>query len=79
MATKISDTEIEMEKITPEVRTTVKYERGFIESQIKAIQASKDAYDAQRDAEIAECNSILAEMDLLGIKVAVEPVTEEIK
>ena len=67
MATKISDTEIEMEKVTPEVRTTVKYERSFIEQQIKDIQAQKDAYDAQRDVEIKECQDILKAMNDLGI------------
>ena len=73
---KISDTEIEMEKVTPEVRTTVKYERGFIEQQIKNIQSQKDAYDAQRDAEIKECQEILKAMDDLGIVAKVAEETE---
>ena len=68
MATKISDTEIEMEKITPEVRTTVRYERGFIEGQIKAITQQLADYTAARQVEIDECSAIIAEMDKLGIK-----------
>ena len=67
MATKLSDTSIEMEKVTPEVRTMVTYERAFIEKQIVAIQSQKAAYDAQRDAEIKECQDILVEMDKLGV------------
>jgi len=69
---KVSDSVIIMEKVTPEVRTTVTYERGFIEKQILNIQSQKDAYDAQRDAEIKECQDILKAMDDLGIK-ATEP------
>ena len=78
MATKVSDTEIEMDKVTPEVRTTVTYERGFIEKQILNIQAQKDAYDAQRDAEIKECEDILKAMDDLGIVAKVTEPTEVI-
>ena len=69
MATKLSDTSIEMEKVTPEVRTMVTYERAFVEKQIVAIQSQKDAYDNQRDAELKECQDILEAMDDLGIIV----------
>jgi len=48
---------------------TTRHERGFIEKQIINIQAQKDAYDALRDAEIAECLQILTEMDKLGIVI----------
>jgi hypothetical protein len=80
MATKISDTTIEMEKVTPEVITPAKiekvqYDRDFIENQIKAITAQRDGMIAEKEslirlkeAELAECESILAEMDKLGIK-----------
>jgi len=67
MATKISDTEISMEKVTPEVRTTVKYERSFIEQQRKDIIKQSDEYVAARMKEVAECDAILKVMDELGI------------
>ena len=68
---KVDDYNIERTKQEAQpaaVKTT--FNREFLESQKKAIQASKDAYDAQRDGELAEVNEILAECDKLGIKVA---------
>lgn len=73
---KISDTEIEISKEKPAEIIITKYERSFIESQIKAITEQRDAYNAQRDIEIAECQSILTEMDKL--EIVVKPA-EEIK
>ena len=64
---KISDTSISMEKVTPAVTVTNTYERGFIESQIVAITAQRDAYVAQRNIEIKECEDILKAMDDLGV------------
>lgn len=81
---KISEFEIEIAK-TPEVIDAVKnvYERGFIESQIVRITKDKEDYVTKRDAEIAECNQILAEMDKLNIVIkpveeVVEPQLEEV-
>jgi len=73
---KISDYEIEITKEKPVESVTTKYERGFIEQQIKNIQKQRDDDDALRDAEIAECVAILKEMDKLGI---IEKLAEEIK
>ena len=70
MATKISDTSISMDKVTPAVTVTNTYERGFIEGQIKSITAQRDAYVAARQVELDECNAIIAEMDKLGILTA---------
>ena len=64
---KISENTIEIEKIIPEARIKLRYNRLFIEQQIKEINAQKKAYDDSRDAEIAECEAIIIEMDKLGI------------
>ena len=81
-ATKISDTEIEITKDIPKPEPVVqKYERSFIERQIVAIQSQKDAFDAQRDLEIADCQAILDQMDSLGVvakPVKVQPNPVEI-
>ena len=70
---KVDDYNIErtkQEEKPAAVKTT--FNREFLESQKKAIQASKDAYDAQRDVELEEVNEMLVECDKLGIK-ATEP------
>jgi len=65
---KINDYEIEIIKeVTQTIVEVVKYDREFIEKQIVSIQAQKDAYIADRDAEISECQAILAEMDAHNI------------
>lgn len=73
-ATKISNTTIEITKeiITPTRTEKQTYERKFIEDQIVAITAQRDAMIALKEAELKECTDILAEIDKLGIKVAVE-------
>jgi len=74
---KISSYEIEFTKQEAmPAPVVVKYKRSFIEQQIKDIQAQKAEYDLQRDKEITECQSILAEMDKLEItteKIEVTP------
>lgn len=45
------------------------FEREFIEKQIIAITKQRDDMIASKEAELAECQSILAEMDKLGIEV----------
>lgn len=74
MDTKISENTIEINEVVPEVITKTQYERGFIEQQIKTITEQRDRDNALRDAEIADCNAILAKMDILGIVVKVEPL-----
>jgi len=73
---KIDDFTLEITKeiLKPEPIKTA-YERSFIENQIKTIQADKDNYVALRDAELVECNSILAEMDKLNIVSKVETLS----
>ena len=78
-AIKISDTTIEMEKVTPEKiipaeTKKVQYERSFIEKQIISITKQRDAMIAEKEAliilkeaELKECQNVLAEMDKLGI------------
>jgi ABC-type transport system substrate-binding protein len=50
------------------------YDRTFIENQIISIQKQKDDFDALRDAEIAQCQDILAQMDTQNIIARPEPV-----
>lgn len=66
---KISEIEIEVTKViqNPEPIKT-KYERSFVENQIKVITEDRDKYVASRNAEILECQNILNEMDKLSIK-----------
>jgi len=72
---KLSEYVMEVTITKPVEFVTTRHERGFIEKQIINIQAQKDAYDALRDAEIAECQAILAAMDVLGIVTKlVEPL-----
>ena len=77
---KISDSSIEITKevITPTVTTKQTYERGFIESQILAITAQRDALIAIKEAELKECTDILKAMNDLGITTKVEVVDEGI-
>lgn len=71
---KISDTEIEMEKVVPETRTIVRYERKFIESQRTEIIKQRDAYVVARNVELAEVDAILKAMDDAGVTgTAVQP------
>ena len=70
IATKISDTAIEIDKVTPAIPekiTRQRYERKFIEEQIIAITAQRDEMIALKEAELAECQAILSEMDKLGV------------
>jgi hypothetical protein len=69
--------EITHELPIPEVVKTT-YERSFIENQIKTITEDRDNYVALRNTEIAECESILVEMDKLNITSKVEPIVEKV-
>lgn len=73
-ARKVDDFSIEMEKVVPETRTTVKYDRKFLESQLVAIQAQKDAFDADRDRELAEVVALLKACDDAGVVAKSEEV-----
>ena len=76
---KIDDFTLEITKEvpTPEPIKT-KYERSFVENQIKVITEDRDKYVASRDAEILECQNILDEMDRLNIVAKVEPIEEKV-
>ena len=71
---KINDTTIEITTVEPAKENKNKYERSFIEQNIKDIQKKKDDFDALQDIKLAENNQILSEMDKLDIVVAVEPI-----
>ena len=74
---KISDSEIEITKTTTPspVTTTTRYERKFIEEQVKQITAQRDALIAIKEAELKECKDILSEMDKL--EIIVKPIEDE--
>ena len=70
---KLNNTELEVTKPAP-VMEPIKtvHNRRFIREQLKAIKASKDAFVTARNAEIAECQAILDEMDRVGVVEAGE-------
>ena len=73
-AKKLSDTQIEITKQAPQPEPVItRYERNFIEAQIKAITAQRDAMIALKEAELKECQDILLECDKLGIVAEVKP------
>ena len=67
--TKLSATSVEVtrEAPAPVVPPKQRYERKFIEEQIKSITEQRDDLIAAKEAELKECTDILAEMDKLGI------------
>lgn len=75
---KISNTQLEVTKevVTPTKIERRVYERKFIEDQIKAITEQRDELIAIKEAELAECQAILAEMDKQGIIIKTEPIKE---
>lgn len=81
---KLNEFEIEITKDAPIIEKIVtKYERTFIENQIVEIQKSKDVFNDLRDAELAECQTILSEMDKLmiinkPIEIQKEIISEEL-
>ena len=58
---------IQIDKTIPEKVETVTYDRAFIEQQIISITEQRDEELAAREAELAECQAILKEMDKAGI------------
>ena len=70
---KVSNNEIEIIK-QPAVPEPVKvrYERSELEKQLKDIQAQQDRDNKLREEEKAEVQTILDEMDKIGI-VAIQP------
>ena len=77
--TKISETSLEVTKEIPTKTETQIYERKFIEDQIKAITESRDEMIALKEAELKECQDILAEMDKKGIVLKEELIVSGIK
>ena len=75
-AQKITATRIAIDDVTPAVPEKVRrvtYERKFIENQIKATTAQRDALIAMKEAELKKYTDILAEMDKLGIVAEIKP------
>lgn len=70
VVTKVDDHTIATEKITPEVRTPVQYDYGFLKNQKASIQFQKDRDNALRDRELSEVNFLISEADRLGVSDA---------
>ena len=77
---KISEVELEVttEIITPIQTKTTNYKREFIENQIIEITKQRDEMIALKEAELLECQTILAEMDKQGIITEVEFETKQV-
>lgn len=71
---KIDDNTISAEVTIPAKVETRRYDYGFLKQQRLTIQADKDRYDALRDAELLEVDTLIAEADKLGVGV---PKVEE--
>lgn len=79
--TKINDTQVEVTKEVAPVKVEKRiYERAFIEQQIKNITAQRDEMIALKEAELAECNAILDEIDngVVEVEKVVKEVVEEV-
>ena len=78
--TKLDDNTIEVVKVIPERELPPqRYTVEFLNNQKKSIQTQLDNYTAQRQAEIAEVDSLLAECTKLGVVAKEEPINEVIK
>jgi hypothetical protein len=73
-AIKLSDYKIQVTKTADPVVTVHEYDINFLLKQKKDIQASKDAFDALRDAELKEIDGLLAHCDTYGITALVEDI-----
>lgn len=76
---KLSDSAMEVTE-TKELVTVNSYEYDFLIAQLARIKKQKEDEMAQRDAEIAQVENLIAEADKLGIKAKVaEPVEEPVE
>jgi hypothetical protein len=74
--TKIDDNTISLEKVVPATTVTQRYDYSFLKTQRATIQADKDRYDALRDAELLEVDTLIAEAEKLGVGVKAEVVVD---
>jgi len=66
---KVDDYTLEVIKPVTITYPSVSFDRGYLESQRKSIVTHLEEYTKAREAEIAEIDGYLKEMDKLGIKV----------
>ena len=76
---KVDSNTISADKTIPQKVVTSKYDYGFLKQQLIDIQKQKDDFDALRDAELAEVNTLIAEADKLGIVEKVEEVISPVE
>ena len=76
-AVKVDEFTIQITETKQPVVTVKEYDINFLVSQLKSIQASKDAFNAARDAEIAEINALLQHCEEHNVIAKPEVLTEE--
>jgi heterodisulfide reductase subunit C len=59
--------EIEIEKVIPEKRTMVKYDRDMVERRLEMLIKQRDDFTTQLQKQIDEQQAILGAMDKAGI------------
>jgi hypothetical protein len=74
---KIDDYIIEITETKEPVTTVKEYDVNFLQKQLKDIQAQKDAFDADRDREIAEVLVLLKHCEDNSIVAKEDPLIEE--
>ena len=70
--TKQSDTEIQVVKTAPPVVTTNTFTLDYLNSQLAAIQAQKDDFDAARQLELDDVQAMIDEAINQGVKTSAE-------
>ena len=74
---KVDDFTLSVAKIPPTPEPIItNYTREFVENKIVEIQKQKDDFDARRDEELQEFQTILDEMNKQGITIKKEVVDE---
>jgi hypothetical protein len=76
-AKKIDDFTIEITETKEPITTVKKYDVNFLKEQLKNIQAQKDAFDADRDREIAKVLVLLKNCEDNSIVAKEDPLIEE--
>jgi hypothetical protein len=75
-AIKIDNNTVSITKTIAATEEVHEYKLDFLLQQLKNIQASKDAFDALRDAEIEEVKRLIVHCEECGIVAEVKPVEE---
>lgn len=77
-AEKVDDYTLQVTTIIPAKTETRKYDYKYLLDQKAAIENDLARYTAERQAELAEVNALIAECERRGIKQKPEPKEKEI-